>query len=169
MIELLVVMAIFSLMALIAVPKISSFIGNERKDSGLLIAYIAAVSDNAYVSGKTNYLCISLNKSGSKKNELFENDSFISNSISVYNLENSKLIKSETRIIQPRTFTNSFIMQNVYLEGSGPIPGGEVVIPFYTDGTSEGFTIEVLYDGKNRFFKKDKNSKNLRILDEFQI
>lgn len=168
MIELLVVMAIFSLMLMIAAPRISSFLGNERQDSGLLVAYVAAVADNAFVSGNKNYLCISLNKKGSKNNELFGNPDFTSNSVSVYNLENLKLVENQTRIIQQRTFTNSFIIQNVYLEGSGPVSEGEVVIPFYTDGTSEGFTIEVMYDGKSRFFKKYKNSKELRIMDELQ-
>ena len=53
LIELLVVIAILAVMALIAMPRISGFMNSQRQDSALLMAYLTAVSDEAYITGET--------------------------------------------------------------------------------------------------------------------
>lgn len=166
MIELLIVMAIMSLMALVAVPRISAFLGNERQESGLLSAYIASTSDDAYVNGRTNYLCITLPLPDDKNKELFSEKSFTPNSVAVYVLDEMKLVQNSHRILDRRTFSGSFTIKAVYLEGSEAISRGDVIIPFYSDGSSESFTIEVSSGDKSRYFKKNKNSRNVKILDE---
>lgn len=166
MIELLIVMAIMSLMALVAVPRISAFLGNERQESGLLTAYIASTSDDAFVNGRTNYLCITLSVPDDRNKELFTGKSFTANSVAVYILDEMKLVENSHRILDKRTFSGSFKMKAVYLEGSEAIAMGDVIIPFYSDGSSESFTIEILSGDKTRYFRKYKNSRNIKILDE---
>lgn len=166
MIELLIVMAIMSLMALVAAPRISAFLGNERQESGLLSAYITAASDDALVSGRTNYLCITLAVPDDRSKELFREKTFSPNSISVYLLDEMKLVQNSHRILEKRIFSGSFALKAVYLEGSEAISRGDVIIPFYPDGSSENFTIEVSTGEKMIYFKKNKNSRNVIIADE---
>lgn len=166
MIELLIVMAIMSLMALVAAPRISAFLGNERQESGLLSAFIASTSDDAFVNGRTNYLCITLTPPDDRNTELFNNKNFSANSLTVYVLDDMKLVENSHRILDRRTFSSSFLIKSVYLEGSEAISRGNVIIPFYSDGSSESFSIEVLTGDKSRYFKKNKNSRNVAILDE---
>jgi Tfp pilus assembly protein FimT len=165
MIELLIVMAIISLMALVAAPRISAFLGNERRESGLLAAYIAAASDNALVNGRTNYLCITLSPDESNT-DLFKEKNFVPNSVAVYVLEEMKLVENSHRILKKKSFSGSFLIKSVCLEGAEAINRGDVTIPFYSDGSSESFTLEVSTGEKNRYFKKNKNSRILVELDE---
>ena len=169
MIELLVVMAIISLMALIAAPRISAFLGNERQESGLLSAYIGSTSDDAFVHGRTNYLCISLSAPYNETDGLLIRKGFVLNTVAVYNLEEMQLVENSHRILEQRTFSSSFSIIAVYLEGAEAIIKGDVIIPFYPDGSSEGFTIEVLSGDKKRYFKKTKNSRNVLISDEIGL
>jgi len=64
LVELLVVIAILAVMALIAMPRISGFMNSQRQDSALLMAYLTAVTDEAYISGETQYLSVQLNLTG---------------------------------------------------------------------------------------------------------
>ncbi len=166
MIELLIVMAIMSLMALVAAPRISAFLGNERRESGLLTAYIAAASDDALVNGRTNYLCITLQSPDESSKNIFIDKSFVSNSVAVYVLEEMRLVENSHRILEKRSFSGSFLIKSVYLEGAEAINRGDVIIPFYSDGSSESFTMEISTGEKNRYFKKNKNSRVLVELDE---
>lgn len=166
MIELLIVMAIMSLMALVAVPRISAFLGNERRESGLLSAYIAAASDDAFVNGKTNYLCITLSPPDDRNAELFDKKNFSANTLSVCVLDGMKLVENSHRILDKRTFSGSFLIKSVYLDGSEAISRGNVIIPFYSDGSSESFTIEVLTGDKPVYFRKNKNSRDVITLYE---
>ena len=166
MIELIVVMAIFSLMAMLAVPRVANFIGNERKDSGLLSAYVTAASDDAFGHGRTVYLCISLNRPAVKKNPLMTDIATGTNSVSSFILEDMKLAPNQAAILKPRSFSSKFIIQGVSINGSDPVTEGDVLVPFYCDGSSESYIIEILFAGKTIHLIKDRNSRNLRSGDE---
>ena len=57
-------------------------------------------------------------------------------------------------------------MRGIYLEGGDEIVEGVVLIPFYSDGSSESFTIDVSHKDGTSYFKKLKHNKNLRIVNE---
>jgi hypothetical protein len=43
-------------------------------------------------------------------------------------------------LLKLRKFSNGFILSEVIFEGGKTISSGSVLIPFYSDGTSEAFT-----------------------------
>lgn len=169
LIELLVVIAILAVMALIALPRISGFINSQRQESSLFQAYITAVTDDAFVSGKTNYLCINLNLPGDESRFPQENVFRERNSLSVHNLKDSNFKTNPRKVISPRQFSSSFTFDTVILEGGATIEEGNVFIPFYSDGSSEFFVLKIISDGNSIFFRKEKNSKSPESVDETQV
>jgi len=167
-IELIVVIAIFAIVLAIALPRFSSFLGNERKELVIFKAYIETVVNNSFVNCKTNYLCINLSKYEDKDKDLKFTDYqySVSNSLVVYELIDGKFIQSKSQLLKPRNFSSSFILSAVILEGDKIITSGNVLIPFYSDGSSEGFKIKVASDGSTVIFTKNKNNKTVQIQDE---
>ena len=62
-----------------------------------------------------------------------------------------------------------FIFDTVILEGGRTIEEGNVIIPFYSDGSSEYFAVKVNSEGNNLFFRKEKNDKSPDLIDEIQV
>jgi len=149
-----------------ALPKFISFWGNERKESIILKAYIETITDNSFVNCKTNYLCINLSKSEDKDSKFSENQYSDSNAVVVYELNNEKFVQSKNQLLKARNFSSSFILSEIILEGDKSITSGNILIPFYSDGSSEAFKIRVLSDNSTIIFIKNKNSKTLRIQNE---
>ncbi len=165
LVELLVVIAILAVMALIALPRISGFMNSQRQDSALLMAYVTAVSDEAYISGETKYICIHLNQAGGESIDHLDENSIKQNSLSTYTLFNDAFTISSRKILGLRSFSSSFILNQVILDGGRIVERGNVLIPFYSDGSSEGFIIRVLSEGKDIFIRKKSISKTPLILD----
>lgn len=159
LIELLVVIAILAVMALIALPRISGFLNSQRQESSLLLAYLTAVSDDAFVTGKTNYLSIHLNLPGDESKypagDLFREI----NALSVHNLSDDEFVNNPKKILSLRRFSSSFILDSVIFKGGKNIEMGNVIIPFYSDGTSESFFLKVLSDEREIYFRKNISGK----------
>lgn len=166
LIELVVVMAILALMSVIALPRLTGMLGDQRKESSILKAYIEAVTDDAFVHRKTNYLCINLSRPGNKNSELFDERYNDSNIVNVYELSDGKFIQSKNRVLRDRGFSYSFILDEVILEGGRNINSGNVLIPFYSDGTSAGFVLKVIYGDSKIVFIKNKVSKLVQLENE---
>ena len=169
LIELLVVIAILAVMALIALPRISGFINSQRRESSLFQAYITAVTDDAFISGKTNYLCIHLNFPGDNNKDPFPGMPAEKNSLSVFNLSGNSFEINSRKVLSLRSFSSSFIFDSVILEGGKTIEYGNVLIPFYSDGSSEYFVLKVNTEGNNIYFRKEKNGKSPALIDEIQV
>ena len=166
LIELVIVVAILAIMSVIALPKLTGFLGNERKESMLLKAYIEAVTDDSFIHRKTNYLCIHLSKPGSKNAELFDEKYNDNNLVNVYELDNGKFIPNSNRILKSRSFSSSFILDQVIMEGGNRISSGNVLIPFYSDGTSSGFIINIISSESKIVLIKNKNNKLVTLENE---
>lgn len=153
-------------MALVALPRISGFLNSQRQDSSLLLAYLTAVSDDAFVSGRTNYLFIHLNLPGDESinpaGDLFRER----NALSVHNLSDDEFVANPKKILSLRRFSSSFIFDSVILDGGKIIEMGNVIIPFYSDGTSEGFSLKVLSDGNQTYFRKNITGKLPQMQDD---
>ena len=169
LIELLVVIAILAVMALIALPRISGFINSQRQESSLFNAYITAVADDAFIYGKTNYLCIQLNLPGDESKDPAPDMFSERNSLSVHNISDNSFEINSRKVLSRRKFSNSFIFDTVILEGGRTIEEGNVIIPFYSDGSSEYFAVKVNSEGNNLFFRKEKNDKSPDLIDEIQV
>jgi prepilin-type N-terminal cleavage/methylation domain-containing protein len=166
LIELVVVIAILAIMSVVALPKLTGIIGNERKESSILKAYIEAVTDDSFVHRKTNYLCINLAKSGNKNSELFDDRYNDTNIVIVYELQKGKFIQNKNHVLKDRGFSSSFILDEVILEGGKSITSGNVIIPFYSDGTSAGFLLKIISGDSKIIFKKNKINKMVQFENE---
>ena len=166
LIELVVVMAIIALMSVIALPKLSGFFGNNRKESAILRSYIEAVTDDSFVKRKTNYLCIHLQRAGEKNAELFNDKYNETNIINVYEFDNGKFIQNKSNILKDRSFSSSFTLDEVILEGGKSITSGNILIPFYSDGTSLGFVIKIRAGDSKINVIKNKISKMVQFENE---
>lgn len=151
-------MAILAVMSLIALPKISGFLGNERKESALFESYIAAVADDSFVNKRDNFLCISLKKQGGNAGEAL-NDRYRENSLASYLFIDQKFRLNEKKLLKTREFSSSFILNQVILDGGMTVSDGVVLIPFYSDGTTENFTIRITAEGKDIFLRKNRDVK----------
>ena len=166
-IELIVAIAILAVMLTFSLPKLASFFGNERKETIIFKAYIEEVANNSFANCKTNYLCINLSKSMDDEDSKFAEDQYSdSNALVVYEFDDGKFIQSKSQLLKPRNFSSSFILSEVFLEGDKNITAGNVLIPFYSDGSSEGFKIKILSDNSTVIFKKNKNSKTIQLQNE---
>jgi len=164
LIELVVVIAILAIMSLIALPRMSGFFGNERKESAIFESYITAVTDDSYTSMTDNYLCISLKKAGGTINEALPS-AYSENSLSVYRLSGQKFKLNDKKILHSRNFSGSFILSEVILDGGMALTEGFVLIPFYSNGTSEGFTVRIISDDKEIYLRKFRNVKTIQKID----
>ncbi len=166
LLEVIVVITIIAIMSVIALPKLTGFLGDERKESSLLMAYIEAVTDDSFVFRKTNYLCIHLSSPGSKNSELFDDRFNDLNMVNVYNFSNGKFIQNKKRRLKERNFSSSLKIDGVSLDGGRIISEGNVLIPFYSDGTSEGFAIKIRSGETEFYLKKNRIGKLVQVENE---
>jgi len=166
LLEIIVVVTIIAIMSVIALPKLTGFLGDERKESSLLTAYIEAVTDDSFVHRKINYLCIHLAKPGTNNSELFDDRFNDLNMVNVYNFDDSKFIQNKNRILKDREFSSSFILEEVIFDGGKVISQGNVLIPFYSDGSSEGFAIKISSGENKLYLKKNRINKSVQVDNE---
>lgn len=166
LLELVVVITIIAIMSVIALPKLTGFLGDERKESSLLTAYIEAVTDDSFISRKINYLCIHLSKPGTKITELFDDRYNDVNMVNVYNFNNGKFTHNKNNVLKDRSFSSSFILDEVILDGGKVITQGNVLIPFYSDGSSEGFTVKISSGENKIYLKKNRVNKSVQLDNE---
>ena len=167
-VELIVIVAIFALMLSFTIPKLISLSGNDRKESVIFKAYIEAITENSFVNCKTNYLCINLSNDEDKdKDSKFSGSQYTdTNALVVYELIDWEFRQSKSQLLKARNFSSSFILSEVILEGGRSITSGNVLIPFYSDGSSEGFKIKILSNDSTIILSKDKNSKRVYTQNE---
>jgi len=124
------------------------------------------LTDDSFVKRKTNYLCIHLRRAGEKNAELFNDKYNETNIINVYEFEKGKFIQNKSNILKDRSFSSSFTLDEVILEGGKSITSGNVLIPFYSDGTSLGFVIKISTSDSKITVIKNKISKMVQLENE---
>lgn len=153
-------------MSVIALPQIKGMLGDAREESSILKAYIEAVTDDSFIHRRTDYLCIHLSKQGEKNNELFDDSFNETNIVNVYELKNGRFVKTANKVLKDRSFSSSFNLSEVILEGGKNISSGNVLIPFYSDGTSTAFTLKIISNDKKITITKNKVSKTVKLDNE---
>ncbi len=150
LIELVVVLVIFSIIALSALPRISGFLNTERKGMAILTGMAVAAFDDALVSDRINYLVIHLDEDEGRDkddDELFRRR----NGVSVVSLSNGKFVESERKMLKHREFNENFILDEVILSTGEKITTGNVLIPFYPDGHGDDIILHVKIEGDEQW------------------
>ncbi len=153
-IEIMVVLAVLSVMALAVAPRTTSFFKNERENSAILTGLIAKTFDDSFLNDRINYLAIHLYDTGDEANETADKnlkDIYSRrNALSVLRLENGSFRDNRRRVLDSRNFADSFRLQEVILSSGETIKRGTVIVPFYPGGYSDDVIIHVLINGTDR-------------------
>jgi len=87
LIEIVIVLVIISVMAMLAVPRVSSFLGGSRREDFVIFTgMIAKTYDDSFLNDRTNYLVIHLNEGTPEPSELNKDVFSRHNGLSVVNL-----------------------------------------------------------------------------------
>jgi prepilin-type N-terminal cleavage/methylation domain-containing protein len=148
LIELIVVISIFAVMAMIVAPRIGNYINAER--SGLIVirAVLSKAFDDAFVNGRTNYAVFHLYERDMELSKFNEGVFNRSNAISVLVLGSDGTFQdSPHRLLKHHTFPDSFRLEEVVFSGGQTVRRGNVLVPFYPGGSSDDVVLHVLVNG----------------------
>lgn len=154
LLETLIVVVILSIMAMVVVPRITTFFNSQRENTAIATALIAKTFDDSFLQGNINYLTIHLYSPWS--DELSASDGSDAdilqrrNAMSVLRLKDGKLEYAEKNILKARDFPSSFQLDEVVLSSGEIIKDGNVLLPFYPAGYSDDVIIHVLINGSDR-------------------
>ncbi|MBN1501171.1 MAG: prepilin-type N-terminal cleavage/methylation domain-containing protein [Spirochaetes bacterium] len=149
LVEIIVVLSIISIMSVVAAPKLSIFFSGKRKNVSLVRNYIAKTFDDAFLNYRNNYLIIHLNEPDDKNADRSDGLFSGTNSLSVLNIENTKFVLSQEKLLQPLEFNNNFIFDSVLMDDTTEVQNGYVIIPFYKEGYSVNRIIYIRYNDDN--------------------
>jgi prepilin-type N-terminal cleavage/methylation domain-containing protein len=109
-IEIMVVLAVMSIMALAVAPRMTNFFKNERENSAILTGLIARTFDDSFLNDRINYLAIHLYDPGDEANETADKtlkDIYSRrNAVSVLRLEDGTFRDNRRRILESRSFAD---------------------------------------------------------------
>lgn len=170
LLELMIVLAILSIMSLIVLPRVSS-IGREQKDNLLIVkGIIAKTFDDAYLNGNINFLTVHLMTPGELSNDsLDESYSERNNAISILQIDKNGVFKDNpNKILKSRKFSENFKLEEVLFENGEKIGLGNVLIPFYPQGYSDNIIIHILVNDQDKWsIKIDKFQRDVKIVNDY--
>jgi len=168
LIEIIVVIVIISIVMMITIPRVSSFLGNKRENFAILTSKIAKTFDDAFLHNHINYLAIHLEGTMLESTEDDDNIFGRDNGISVVNLSNGKFVDSQRKILQYKNFPESFRITEVLLSSGETITEGNVLIPFYPQGYSDNVIVHLLVDDEEQWsLRIFKHLKEPRLIPEY--
>jgi prepilin-type N-terminal cleavage/methylation domain-containing protein len=151
LVELMVVVAVFAIIAMVAVPRLSRFFSSRSENMSFLTKYIAKTHDDAFLNARIDFLAIHLYKKDHDMkdpvNEIFTRR----NGVSVLNMQDGSYIDNPRALLQPYEFPGSFRIEEVVLRTGEVISNGSVVIPFYPQGYSDNAVIHVVTNEDERW------------------
>lgn len=147
LIEVITVLAIIGIMTVVMAPFLSNYFGPQRSQFIIVESVIAKTFDDSFIHKRTNFLAIHLHSPLSDDSEEEENQPVFSrqNGISVVTMGNDGIfVDSKNKMLSPRTFSDSFKIEEVLLSNGEKISEGTVLVPFYADGFSDNVIIHIL-------------------------
>jgi len=142
LIEVVVVVVIFSILALGAAPRIAGYLNREGRNMSLLTGMIVESFNDAVIHDRTNYLVTHLaspDEENKDEQDIFKRQ----NGVSVINMEDGKFVESDRKILKFREFDDSFMIEEVLLSDGEKVVMGNVLVPFYPDAHSDDLIIHV--------------------------
>lgn len=155
LLELILVISIFSVMALLVFPRITLFFSNERGNFIVLTSIIAKTFDEAYLKGEMHYLVVHLAQQDNDLLEYGEDIFSRTNGVSVVTIKNrNTFADSPHPLLKFHRFPESFTIEEVLVRGKSPVTRGSVLVPFYPQGASDNVIIHILVNRKDRWSVK---------------
>lgn len=151
LIELMVVIAVIAIMALVTVPRMTSFFSSRSENMAMLSKLIAKTHDDSFLNNRINFLTIHLYDRDPEKSD--ENDPLLTrrNAVSVLNIQGTKFVENERRILQAHEFPDSFQLKEVVLKNGTVLRNGYVLIPYQPQGYSDNAVIHVLINNEEQW------------------
>ncbi|MDY6968465.1 MAG: type II secretion system protein [Spirochaetota bacterium] len=172
LIEVLIVIAIISLMSLFVAPRISNFFGSARGSFIILTNMIAKTFDDSFINERLNFMVIHLSEPGEDTGEDKEDIFSHTNGVSVVNLNEEGIFKeTSNKLLKYKEFPDYFILEEVLISTGETITNGNVLIPFYPQGYSDNVILHILVNNEERWsvriYKLQKEAEIFRDYIEF--
>ena len=144
LIEIIIVVTVLSIMGMLVAPRLSSFLGDERKNFKLITGIIAKTYDDAFIHGNNNYLAFHLYEPGAEEGDEDREDVFLrDNAVSVLVRQEGKFIDHSRKSLRFRQFSEDFMLEDVILGSGTKITEGNVLVPFYPQGYSDNVIVHI--------------------------
>jgi len=165
LVEIIIVVVVVSILTLLAVPRMSRFLGNEREYFSIMTGMIAGTFDDAFLNDRVNYLAVHLHEMktgpGETEREVFERR----NGLSVLNLTEEGFRDSRRKTLRFREFPDDFRIEKALLSSGKTVREGTVLVPFYPQGYSDNLIIHlVLMDEEQWSVRIFKNMKEPAVI-----
>lgn len=169
LIELMVVIAIISILFLITVPRLSRLINRERNSFAILTGMIAKTFDDSFLRSRTNYLVVHMAAPNPEEPELCREIGNRRNGLSVITKENDVYVESKRTTLKGREFSqDNFLFTEVIRPNGTKISSGSHMIPFYPQGYSDNCIIHVLVNGDQQWSVKiNKHFKEPKVISGY--
>jgi prepilin-type N-terminal cleavage/methylation domain-containing protein len=143
LVEIIVVMAILSVMAIALVPRISAYFGGGRGDLISFQGFVAKTFDTAFLRNETCYLAIHCYSQSSKpdQQDVLTRENGLS--VLVMSDENG-LVESKRRVLSKISFPDSFKIEEVVLSTGEIVRSGTALVSFSADGYSDDTIVHIL-------------------------
>lgn len=152
LIELIVVLAVFSILSVVVMPRIMNYLSSTRDNFLLLTTTIKKTFDDAFINQHTNFLILHCDNKESEVSDISSSIFERSNAISVAILdEKSEFIDSKNKLLKFRQFPDSFSIKEVLLTDGTIYTTGNIFIPFYPSGFSSSAIIHILINNEEEW------------------
>lgn len=169
LVELVVVIAIISILFMIAVPRITRIFTTQREHFAVLTGVIVKSFDDAFLHDRTNYLTLYLKSPGSVDNADAEDEAHRNNGFAVKVMGDGVMTDHRLKSLRFRSFSEDFIIEEVILQAGGKYTEGRVIIPFYPQGYSDNAIIHILVNGYQQWSVRiDKHIKEPKVIEGYK-
>lgn len=145
LIELIVVIAVFSILSIVVMPRIINYLSSARDNFLILSTIVTKSFDDAFINNRTNFIvfhCQSKeNEISEISNPLFERTNGVS--VAILN-ENSEFIDNPNKLLKNREFPDSFAIKEILLPDGSSYTSGNVMIPVYSSGSTSGAIVHII-------------------------
>ncbi len=168
LIELVVVIAVISILFMIAVPRITRIASTQRENFAIFTGMIAATFDDAFLKNRTDFLTIYLTAPDPDDAMGQKNVFNRKNGIAVLNYIDGEFVDSRRKTLTFKEFSQSFLIEEVITSTGEAITNGNVMIPFYPQGYSNNYIIHVLVNGEQKWsIRIDKHLKEPKVIEGY--
>jgi prepilin-type N-terminal cleavage/methylation domain-containing protein len=168
LIEIIVVVAILSILFMIAAPRVTRLFSTQREYFAIFTGMIVSTFDDAFLNNRTDYLTLHLGNpdldDAAAGRELFNR----TNGVSVLNIADGEFVESKRKSLGYKKFPDSFRIEEVLLPTGEKITRGNALIPFYPQGYSCNAIVHVLVNGEQQWTVRiDKHIKEPKVLEGY--
>lgn len=169
LVELVVVIAIISILFMIAVPRVSRVFTTQRQHFAVLTGVIVKSFDDAFLHNRTNYLTIYLKTPAASETADLRDDAHRNNGYAVQVIEDGMLKDHRLTSLRYRSFSDDFIIEEVISQAGGKVTEGRAMIPFYPQGYSDNVIIHILVNGSQQWSVRiDKHMKEPKVIEGYK-